>query len=236
MMDEPTPAVSLEDLDPDVFRAVEALQEACMSCGYCASACPVSGVDGFDTRKLVRMVNLGMEQAVVDARWPWICTMCGRCEAECPMRISIARLVREIRSRRHRDAVPGILHKGVEASADTGNNLRLPKEDFVFILEDVAEELAEEPGFSGFRVPVDKEGANLLVTVHNKLVNTHTEDLVHWWKIFHAAGEDWTVPSENWEGCTWGMFTGDDEAVRLMSGRIVEHMDRLKARNLLWPE
>jgi len=37
-------------------------------------------------------------------------------------------------------------------------------------------------------------------------------------------------------GNTWGMFTGDDEAVRVMSGRIVEHMDRLRARNLLWPE
>jgi len=235
-MDEQTQTIALEDLDPGTFPSWDLLQDACMICGYCASACPASGVDGFDPRKLIRMVNLGLEQEVVDARWPWICTLCGRCEAECPMRVSISRLVRSVRSRRPRDQVPGILQKGVEAAMETGNNLRLPQEDFVFILEDVAEELAEEPGFSGFRVPIDKEDANLLVTVHNKLVNTHTDDLVHWWKIFHAAGEDWTVPSENWEGCTWGMFTGDDEAVRVMSGRIVEHMDRLRAKNLLWPE
>lgn len=235
-MEEPRPTLILEDLNPGGFQAPDLLQDTCMTCGYCASACPVSGVDGFDPRKLVRMVNLGLEREVVDARWPWICTMCSRCEAECPMGISIAALVREVRSRRDRDRVPGVLHKGVEAALETGNNLRIPKEDFVFILEDVAEELAEEPGFSGFRVPVDKEGANILVTIHNKLVNTQTEDLVHWWKIFHAAGEDWTVPSEHWEGCTWGMFTGDDEAVRLMSGRIAEQMERLGARNLLWPE
>jgi len=235
-MDEQKGTIALEDLDPGTFPSWDLLQDTCMICGYCASACPVSGVDGFDPRKLIRMVNLGLEQEVVDARWPWICTLCGRCEAECPMRVSISRLVRSVRSRRPRDQVPGILQKGVEAAMETGNNLRLPQEDFVFILEDVAEELAEEPGFSGFRVPIDKEDANLLVTIHNKLVNTRTEDLVHWWKIFHAAGEDWTVPSENWEGTTWGMFTGDDEAVRVMSGRIVEHMDRLRARNLLWPE
>ncbi len=221
---------------PDLAEGPDRLQAACMTCGYCSGACPVSGVDGFDPRKLVRMAALGREQELVEARWPWICTMCGRCEAECPMQVDISGLVRDIRSRRERDLVPGILHKGVEAALETGNNLRLPSEDFVFILEDVAEELAEEPGFSGFRVPVDKEDANLLVTVHNKLVNTHTEDLVHWWKIFHAAGEDWTVPSENWEGCTWGLFSGDDEAVRVMSGRIAEHMERLRARNLLWPE
>lgn len=235
-MEDTTPRIVLNDPAPEPLLSRGFLQDACMTCGYCASACPVSGVDGFDPRKLVRMVNLGLQQESIDARWPWICTMCGRCEVGCPMGVSISRLVREIRSRRRRDLVPGTLHKGVEAAMETGNNLRLPREDFVFILEDVAGELAEEPGFSGFRVPVDKEDANILVTIHNKLMNTQTEDLVHWWKIFHAAGEDWTVPSENWEGCTWGMFTGDDDAVRRMSGRIVEHMDRLQARNFLWPE
>ncbi len=235
-MKDHTLAIVLDELDLESFRSKDFLQDACMTCGYCASACPVSGVDGFDPRKLVRMVNLGRESELVDARWPWICTMCALCEVDCPMQVGISGLVREIRSRRHRDRVPGVLHKGVEAALETGNNLRLPREDFVFILEDVAEELAEEPGFSGFRVPVDKEGANVLVTIHNKLVNTQTEDLVHWWKIFHAAQEDWTIPSDHWEGCTWGMFTGDDQAVRRMSGRIAEQMDRMQARNFLWPE
>ncbi|MGD8387517.1 MAG: (Fe-S)-binding protein [Desulfobacteraceae bacterium] len=235
-MQDPIPAIALENLNREASASLPFSQDACMTCGYCASACPVSGVDGFDPRKLVRMVNLGLDQEVVDARWPWICTMCGLCEVDCPMDVNISGLVRDVRGRRERDLVPGILQKGLEAALDTGNNLRLPREDFVFILEDVAEELAQEPGFSDFQVPIDKEDANLLVTVHNKLVNSHTDDLVHWWKLFHAAGEDWTIPSGNWEGCNWGMFTGDDEAVRRMTGRVVEHMDRLRARNLLWPE
>ena len=76
----------------------------------------------------------------------------------------------------------------------------------------------------------------MLTTIHNKLVNTHTEDLKHWWKIFHAAGEDWTVPSANWEGTNWGYFTGDDEAMKIMAGRIYDQMQRLEVKNLLWPE
>ncbi len=141
-----------------------------------------------------------------------------------------------IRALRDRDKLPGILHSGLTAALATGNNLSLPREDFIFILEDVAAEIAEEPGFAGFTVPIDKENANILTTIHNKLVNTHTEDLKHWWKIFHVAGESWTVASDNWEGTNWGYFTGDDAAMKVMVGRIVENMRRLKAKTLLWPE
>ncbi len=211
-------------------------QELCMTCGICACACPVSGVDGFDPRQVVRLTAMGLEQELVESRWPWICTLCGKCENACPMEVRIADVVRRIRSLRERDRVPGILHKGLQAALETGNNLRLPKEDYLFILEDVAGEIREEPGFESLRVEVDKKGARVLTTIHNKLVNTHTEDLKHWWKIFHAAGESWTVSSANWEGTSWGYFTGDDEAMKTMAGRILHQMETLEIDTLLWPE
>ena len=37
---------------------------ACMTCGSCASACPISGVDGMDPRKMVRMAVLGLEEDI----------------------------------------------------------------------------------------------------------------------------------------------------------------------------
>ncbi|MFH1982163.1 MAG: 4Fe-4S dicluster domain-containing protein [Pseudomonadota bacterium] len=235
MSDTPQP-IDMDRQPRERFRDWPCAQDYCITCGICASSCPVSGVDGFDPRKMVRMVGLGLEKEVVASRWPWICTMCGKCENVCPMDIDIPGLVRRIRGLRDRDAVPGILHKGIVAALKTGNNLSLPTEDYVFIVEDVGAEIAEEPGFEGFTIPMDKHGANILTTVHNKLVNTHTEDLKHWWKIFYAAKEDWTLVSENWEGTNWGFFTGDDDAMRTMVGRIVAHMDRLEANTLLWPE
>ena len=226
----------MDQIDHTRCRTWPFFQDFCMTCGLCSSSCPASGVDRVDPRMLVRMASLGLVEDLIDARWPWICTMCGKCENVCPMQIEIPDLVRNIRSKREREKVPGILHKGLVAALETGNNLRLPKEDFMFIIEDVAEEVAGEPGFEGFEAPIDKKGANILTTIHNKLVNTHTEDLKHWWKIFHVAKEDWTVPSENWEGTSWGYFTGDDDAMKVMAGRIVEQMERLDVKTLLWPE
>jgi heterodisulfide reductase subunit C len=228
--------IDLDGIDHARFKSWQYSQDFCITCGLCAGVCPASGIDGFDPRKLIRMAALGLETQLVEARWPWICTLCGKCENVCPMEIDIADVMRTIRGMRDRDKVPGILHKGLQAALETGNNLRLPKEDYEFIIEDVAEEVAQEPGFEGFHAPIDKKGANILATIHNKLVNTHTEDLKHWWKIFHMAGEDWTVPSVNWEGTNWAYFTGDDAAMKTMTGRILEQMERLEVKTLLWPE
>jgi len=235
-MNQTETITSIGELNHGRFKTLPFSHDFCITCGLCSSACPASGIDGFDPRMMVRMVGLGLEDEVVNAKWPWICTMCGKCEHLCPMEIRIPDLVRHIRGLREKAKVPGILQKGLEAALKTGNNLALPKEDFIYIVEDVAGEIAEEPGFEDFKVPIDKKGANLLSTIHNKLVNTHTEDLKYWWKIFHAAKEDWTMTSENWEGTSWGLFTGDDEAVKTMAGRIVEQMKRLEIKNLLWPE
>lgn len=236
MSDKSKPPIDIKTLDGDCFGSWPYSQDVCLTCGLCASACPASGIDGFDPRKIVRLTALGAEKEIVEARWPWICTMCAKCEYLCPMEIDIPNIMRGIRSLRDREHVPGILHKGVDAALRTGNNLGLPQDDFIFIVQDVAEELAEEPGFETFEVPIDKKGANILSTIHNKLVNTHTEDLKHWWKIFHAAGEDWTITSKAWEGTSWGFFTGDDAAMKTMAGRIVEQLENLEIKNLMWPE
>ncbi len=236
MTTEQPSIVCIEELERNRFKAWPHAQDVCLTCAMCSGSCPVAGVDDFDPRKVVRMVSLGMAEALTASRWPWICTMCGKCEQVCPMDIDIADMMRGIRALRPRDQVPGILQDGLANALRTGNNLALPKDDFVFILQDVGEEIAEEPGFEGFSVPIDKPGAGILTTIHNKLVNTHTDDLKYWWKIFHAAGEDWTVASDNWEGTSWGYFTGDEEAMKIMAGRIVDNMRQLNAGTLLWPE
>jgi heterodisulfide reductase subunit C len=235
MSDHPAPR-SVDSLDRDAFDPAAFFQNQCVSCGLCSSSCPLSGLHGFDPRKIVRMASFGQKDALVESEWPWMCTMCDRCAHGCPAQVRISDIVRNIRGMREKDAIPGVLGKGLEAALKTGNNLSLPKQDFEFILEDVGEEIAEENGFESLSIPIDKQNANLLTTIHNKLVNTHTEDLKPWWKIFHAAGEDWTVPSVNWEGTNWGLFTGDDESMEIMAGRVADNMERLGAKNLLWPE
>ena len=218
------------------LRSVGSPPDMCMACGTCSAGCPMTGTEGFDPRQIVRMIVMGRDQELIDSKLPWLCTMCGKCEYACPMGINIVSLIRTIRGMVERDKVPGMIQNGVDLDLSTGNNLGLPSEDFSFIIEDVGEELAQEPGFSDFKTPVDKKGANILHTLHNKLVNTQNEDLVHWWKIFHVAGEDFTIPSRNWEGVNWGLFSGDDESMKIFVGRIVQIMERLDIPNLMYPE
>jgi heterodisulfide reductase subunit C len=217
-------------------RPIDSPTSLCLACGTCSAGCPITGQSGFDPRKIVQMALTGRDRELVESNLPWLCTMCGKCEYACPMGINIISIVRTARGMLDRDKVPGQIHKGVLLGLKTGNNLGLPEEDFTFIIEDVGEELAEEPGFEGFTVPIDKKGARLLHTLHNKLVNTQNEDLVHWWKIFHIAGESWTIPAVNWEGVNWGLFSGDNDAMKIFVDRIVEHMERLQLSCLMYPE
>ena len=209
--------------------------DTCLTCGTCASACPISGIDGLDPRKIVRMAFLGLEDELMASDWPWKCTMCAKCEEACPMDIEIVQLMRRIRSRRDRDKVPGPIHKGVTMCLERGNNLGIPKEDFLFLLEDIGEELAAE-ACPGFTTPVDKYGSRLLVTINSKEPFAEPEDMKWWWKIFYAAGESWTIAADNWEGVNWGLFSGDDEAMKTIVGRIVDNLRRLNCSALLLPE
>lgn len=208
---------------------------SCMTCGTCASACPISGVDDLDPRKIVRMAALGMDKELVEINWPWKCTMCGKCEESCPANIEIVTLMRAIRGKRDRDKVPGPIHKGVQLCLDRGNNLGIPDEDFAFLCQELGEELAEDD-CPGFVTPIDVENARVLVTVNSKEPFGEPDDMKFWWRIFHAAKESWTLSSVNWEGVNWGLFSGDNEAMKTIVGRIVENMRRLNCKVLLLPE
>ena len=223
-------------LDRLRFKSRPFSQADCLTCGLCSSLCPASGIDGFDPRKIIRMVELGQIEELLEARWLWLCTMCSKCVIFCPMEINIAELVRNIRSLWDREKVPGDLHAGLVRALKTGNINALSSQEFVSRMQAIAAEIAAEPGFEGFKVPIDKEGANLLVMVHNKLVLRFSQDMKHLWKILYLANEDWTITSENQEGTNWGYFNGDDPAAKILVGRIVDHMENLKIKNLLWPE
>ncbi len=209
--------------------------DVCLTCGTCAGGCPVTGVDGMDPRKAVRMAALGLDDELINSRFPWICTLCGRCERACPMGVEILAMLRKARSLRPRDLVPGPIHKGTMMSMDRGNNLGIPKDDFLFLLADLSKEMQDEC-CPGFYTPVDKVGARVITTINSKEPFGEPDDMKFWWKIYYAAKENWTVSSENWEGVTWGLFGGDDESMKEQARRVLENARKVKAEVLLLPE
>lgn len=68
---------------PDVQQIREPIV-SCEQCGTCSSACPVTGVDGFNIRRIEHAVQLNLLDAVAKTGVQWVCTMCGRCEEVCP--------------------------------------------------------------------------------------------------------------------------------------------------------
>lgn len=227
-------AVRLEAKSNPLYTA-PMLADVCLACGSCAGACPISGVDDLDPRKIIRMAFFGMEEELVESDWPWKCTMCGKCEVVCPMNIEILQLLRRIRARRDRDKVPVAIQKGVVTCLEKGNNLGIPKDDFLHLMSDLGRELADDC-CPGFVTPVDVRGARLLVTVNSKLPFAEPDSLTWWWKIFYAAGESWTISSEYWEGVNWGLHSGDYSAMRTIVKRIIDNIERLNCKALLLPE
>lgn len=78
------------------FGNVEMLY-ACEQCGCCASACPVTGKDDFNIRRIVRYIEMDMAREAADSGKQWVCTTCGRCEAVCPNGIALLDIVRPLR-------------------------------------------------------------------------------------------------------------------------------------------
>jgi len=76
--------------DVSMFRA-------CEQCGRCSSACPVTGLEGFNIRRILRHVEFDLTDEVVDSPLPWLCTTCGRCEEACPNGIEILDIIRIMR-------------------------------------------------------------------------------------------------------------------------------------------
>lgn len=211
----------------------------CYTCNACTSFCPATGlVSGWNPSKVIRAIILGLEQEVVDSKWPWVCTLCGRCQYMCPLGIQLLKTFRACRAARERDKVPGSLHKGVMMNLERGNNLGIPTGDLLYLLASLGVEMEEdnEDPCPGFYVPVDKQGANLIVTINSKEPFAEPDDMKFWWKIFYAAGEDWTVSSTNWEGVNWGLFSGDDHAMKVQVERVLENARRLKVNTILYPE
>ncbi len=239
-------AVKIEKLSgtsqESIFRDIldESHLQACFTCGTCAGGCPLTGMEStkdenLDARKAIRMAALGLDQELIDSRFVWVCTGCQRCEIGCPMGIKLVKVWLAAKAARARDKVPGILHKGVDMVLRTGNNMGIPEEDYVTLLEELGEELAEED-CPGFVTPIDKEDADYIFFENSKEAYAEPDDMKWWWKIFYAGQVNWTTSSKNWESVDWGIFTANFEASKEIARRKVENMKRLRARTLILPD
>ncbi len=224
-------AIKIDELDIEFKEQVlEKIPDAgfdlCLTCGTCTGGCPASEQFDMDPRKLVRMLNLGMDDQIKKSDWIWVCSMCGRCLFVCPMNVDIPKLVYNLRKSVPRKDRP----KGIIGSCDqhirSGNAMGVPTKDFIFTVTDVAEEIAEEqPEFKDLKVTVDREGAMMALNQNSREPVTEPDELGPLWKILHTVRADWTYPSVMWAGENYCMFLADDEGWKYILEEFVYHID-----------
>ncbi|HOP47516.1 MAG TPA: FAD-dependent oxidoreductase [Desulfobacteraceae bacterium] len=89
----------------DMFGDVSMFR-TCEQCGYCSSACPVTGVNDYNVRRIIRHIELGLIDDIANTPFPWFCTTCGRCESACPNGIAILDIIRPLRKMAPDEFVP----------------------------------------------------------------------------------------------------------------------------------
>ncbi|MGQ9654534.1 MAG: 4Fe-4S dicluster domain-containing protein [Thermodesulfobacteriota bacterium] len=208
--------------------------DSCLTCGTCAGGCPVADWEGMDPRKMVRMIQLGLEDDVVRSNWIWQCTNCQRCTWACPMGINFGQIIYNARSSVPREETPGEIQKTANNHRETMNNMRLTVEDAVESFQWMADELKEE--IPDFELPIDKQGAEYFCTINSKQPQYFPMDLQSIYKIFYAAKVDWTISSKWWEGTNYAIFTGDTDTWEYTLREQAKRVEELKCRVMAYTE
>jgi hypothetical protein len=115
--------------------------------------------------------------------------------------------------------VPPELQSTVDAAVQTGNNMGIPRVEWLETAEWLDEELRNELGEGESYLPIDREHAEMLYTVNPREVKFFPLSLMAAARIFRAAGASWTFSADYFDVTNYGLFSGDDTAARLISGR-----------------
>jgi heterodisulfide reductase subunit C len=224
-------AIKIDELDIEfkdevLAKVPDANFDLCLTCGTCTGGCAASELMDMDPRKLIRMLNLGMDDEIRKSNWKWVCSMCARCVSACPMKINIPALIFNLRASVPREKRP----KGILGSCDqhirTGSAMGAKKDDFEFTVLDVAEEIREDhPGFEDLQVSVDRVGATMVLNQNSREPVTEPEEMGPLWKILHSVGADWTYPSVMWAGENYCMFMADAEGWKYIIEEFAHHVD-----------
>jgi len=140
------------------------------------------------------------------------CNMCRRCTFSCPFGVDTALVMRMARGLLTEQ---GLAPEGMVAVSkdqwETGNQMGVSKEEYLETLDWLQDELRDEVGDPEALIPVDREGANVIFLINPREVKYAPLSLIAAAKIFHVAGEDWTMPSVGWDNTNFGLFSGDDK-------------------------
>ena len=210
----------------------------CLTCGACNSRCTwFDGEGGPMPRQMIRMAALGLDEQLVDSNMLWDCMICNRCTQDCPMGITMDRVVTRARNLAiARGQIPEDIKKGIKNRLEKGDVNGLTREEFVETVEWVSEEFSDEMDDPKAQIHYDKAGSKFLYLLNPRELGSNLRHLTAMGKLFYAMKETWTLSSSHTDVTNWGYFVGRDDITRKMALMVVEPAESLGIETLVLSE
>ena len=241
MSDEINSKEIIDFLKPRMGARIKTWLSICAHCGLCADTChhylaAEKDPKMIPSHKVKFLSEILRRKGRVDRDFLqkvyntiyYECNMCRRCSLYCPFGIDIALMISLLRALLvTQGMIPEGLFKAIENYWEHGNQMAVTKEDWLETLEWCEEETAEE--LAGLEIPIDKKGAKIMYTVNAREPMFYPQDIMEVAKIFHVAGEDWTLPSEaGWDTTNLAMFSSDAKTARMIVENTFKRADELE--------
>ncbi len=262
-LDEKDIAPAVRALREKIDYHLAAHLSTCLHCGLCAESChyylavkeiksmpayKVSLVQSIFRRYFTAMGKLapawyGARELDLPMVREWIdtlfgrCTLCGRCNINCTVGLNISEIIHAGRCALAAiGVVPPELQGTVDTAIGTGNNMGIPKTDWLDTVAWLTEELQQEVGDPTAKMPINEKNARYLYAVNPREPKFFPLSLLAAAKIFYAAGESWTFSGDHYDVTNYAYFSGDDAKAGIISERLVTAMQELGAQTLILGE
>jgi CheY-like chemotaxis protein len=91
-------------------------------------------------------------------------------------------------------------------------------------------------GQPSIKIPIDEMNRDVVYSINPREAKYDPRTIADAAKIFHYAGEDWTMASEGWDMTNFGLFNGDDELGGAVARRCYEATENLGGKKLVISE
>jgi len=164
-------------------------------------------------------IDINIETVMRLGELAYRCNLCRRCAQTCPLGLDNGLLAREIRKifSMEMGIAPKPLHeKGTMNQLRTGSSTGLTKAALLDVIEFIEEDIYEKTGRE-YKIPIDKKGADILLTHNAGEFLAWPENPAAFTIIFEEAGLNWTLSSEmiGYDNVNYGIFYDDAQAKRI---------------------
>lgn len=244
-------------------RGVLKHSQACVHCGLCGESCHIylddPSPENLPAAKAGKVAALVRRYHTWTGRTlPWLngardldeaaldelteavhgrCTACGRCGLHCAIGLDVQAVIaagREVLTAAGR--IPEGVMKTRDNQLRTGNQMAIPREEFLETVAWLSDELARDLGDEKAVIPVDQPGQRVLYLVNPREVRFFPLSLQAAAGVFHRAMESWTLSSRVFDVTNYALFAGDPAGAAELTRRAEEEARRLGVQEIVLSE